>query len=491
VNVRVVWVNEARKLAGIQLLDLTEHDRQLIRKWGAQKSAQSLQPEPHLPLVVARPSSAPSESPHPAPALTQEWPFASKRYDAPPAPYLPVRARLASAAARVATSFALLATVGVAAAFILRNGAQAHYFARSLGSVYKSSVSGPPAQEIPASLPNSDTLKPGADSPPASPPPRAVAEQSTSVPSAAPALQPSAQTGEDIKINDNQGGSASGTSQNQRHASRKGSTALSKPISQANPTPDTPRLIAENPTGAPNDQSELAANPPATDLAPMSSTTTNSLAASDAAPEAPPVSPGTPAANEPTRNPALAKDVATAIPTPIPSSPIIAPTHTAPSPRSEAPVIQMDAPARQVLEIHLPSGYYAPFFNLPGERVLESPSATVHIQRSVRLPSTHVRWSFNPNKKVVIGGLVSRVDPEAALVELIPGDSVRVRATVAKNGSVESVTPLYGPTHLVRAVVQAVHQWHYQPTLLDGKPAETQCYVVVQFHAPATRTARK
>jgi len=151
----------------------------------------------------------------------------------------------------------------------------------------------------------------------------------------------------------------------------------------------------------------------------------------------------------------------------------------------------MDAPAHQVLEIHLPPGYYAPFFNLPGERVLETSSATMHIQRSVRMPATHAAWPFNRKKKVVIGGLISRVDPQAAQVQLIPGDSVRVRAVVAKDGRVESVAPVYGPPNLARAVAVAVRQWRYQPTLIDGKQVETQCFVVVQFHAPATRTARK
>src|SRR5277367_1688204 len=37
VNVRVVWTNEASKQAGIQLLDLSEHDREQIRKWGTRE----------------------------------------------------------------------------------------------------------------------------------------------------------------------------------------------------------------------------------------------------------------------------------------------------------------------------------------------------------------------------------------------------------------------------------------------------------------------
>ncbi|MGB9466803.1 MAG: hypothetical protein WBR10_16975 [Candidatus Acidiferrum sp.] len=43
----------------------------------------------------------------------------------------------------------------------------------------------------------------------------------------------------------------------------------------------------------------------------------------------------------------------------------------------------MDPPRNQVLEVHLPIGHPASFFSLPGECVLESPTVTMHIQRSV------------------------------------------------------------------------------------------------------------
>ena len=60
VNVRVVWASEAGKLAGIQLLDLSEHDREQIRKWGARESTPSLQREHNRHWVVAKTSTAPS-----------------------------------------------------------------------------------------------------------------------------------------------------------------------------------------------------------------------------------------------------------------------------------------------------------------------------------------------------------------------------------------------------------------------------------------------
>jgi len=489
VNVRVVWANEASKLAGIQLLDLTEHDRQLIRKWGAQESAQSLQPEPRHSLALAKPSAISSDAPHSAPSSTEEASFNGPLDIAPLILPPAVRTRSISAAVGIATYGVLGATVCLAAVFFVRNGAQAHYFARSLESTYKSSAAGPPAQDVQGDLQNPTTSTPATLSPAAPLAPSAGAAQSTSAPTDTPALQSPAQTGVGAKNDDDPGDSTVGTAQNPPLASRMSSTSSSHPILQSTPAPDTSRSLAENQADAQNDQPQPSAIPPAADLSPISSTAVDSSASGDTA--TPPVSPDPPSASAPIRNPTPASDLAAATPATNPSSPIVAPAHSASSRKSEAQVIQMDAPAHQVLEIHLPPGYYAPFFNLPGERVLETSSATMHIQRSVRMPARHAAWPFNRKKKVVIGGLISRVDPQAAQVQLIPGDSVRVRAVVAKDGRVESVAPVYGPPNLARAVAVAVRQWRYQPTLLDGKQVETQCSVAVQFHAPATRTARK
>ncbi|HYW67714.1 MAG TPA: PilZ domain-containing protein [Candidatus Dormibacteraeota bacterium] len=492
VNVRVVWASEAKKLAGIQLLDLNDHDRQLVRKWGAQESAQSPQPEPRHSLALAELSTIPSDAPHSASSSTGEASFNGPPDIAPRALRPAVRTRSRSAALGIATYGVLGAAVCLAAVIFVRNGAQAHYFARSLESTYKSSAAETRAQDIPPSLPNLGTSKPAADTQAASPTPSAGAAQSTNASTDAPAPQTSAQTSVGAKKHGDPEDSAIGTVQNQRHGSRKSSPSPSKPISQTTPTPETSLQLAEDQADAQNDQPQPSAIPPEADSSPTSSTSADPSASSDTATlETPLASPDPPPASAPIRNPTPASDLAAATPATIPSSSNVAPTHPAPARKPGAPTIQMDAPAQQVLEIHLPSGYYAPFFNLPGERVLETPSATMHIQRSVRMPTTHAAWPFNRKKKVVIGGLISRADPQAAQIQLIPGDAVRVRARVAKDGHVESVAPVSGPPNLARAVAGAVRQWRYQPTLLDGKPVETQCFVVVQFHAPATRTARK
>jgi hypothetical protein len=173
------------------------------------------------------------------------------------------------------------------------------------------------------------------------------------------------------------------------------------------------------------------------------------------------------------------------------SNPIAPPARAAFAPQSAPTVIQMDPPRNEVLEVRLPSARQASFLALPGERVLETPSVTMRMQRSVLMPASHGGWFASRNKKVVVGELIARVDPQAVQISTVLASSVRVKATIAADGHIENVKLILGPPSLVPAVTKAVHEWRYQPTLVDGKPVETQCYVVFQFHSPTYRAAKR
>jgi hypothetical protein len=159
--------------------------------------------------------------------------------------------------------------------------------------------------------------------------------------------------------------------------------------------------------------------------------------------------------------------------------------------KSRSPIIQMDVPERHVVSIRLPGDSNA-FVNLPGERILETSSATVRIQRSVRAPKATSDWLFHRDKekKVTVGELTSRIDPQVPSAQLGPNDFVRVRATIDEDGDVVYVKPIHGAQNLTPVVVNAVHAWHFQPTLIDGKPVETESEVFVQFHPPKPRAFR-
>ncbi|MGB9435431.1 MAG: PilZ domain-containing protein [Candidatus Acidiferrum sp.] len=472
VCVRVVWASEASKLVGIQLLDLNEHDREQIRKWGARESTPSLQRENNRHWVVAKTSTATSA-------------FAGKAHpQSPPAvaPYAfpgVVRTRSTSAVAGKMKWPLLMAVVCLASVSLLRYGALGNPFARSTESREGSGGVTPPDQNVQRSLPNPDTAAHDAINDIAPPLSGDTAKPGT--------LARKRDLGNSAQVEDNQtddrdsGGFAVETRQNRRSSSQVSAPPPSRALGESNPAQENTQVESGDRGSAQNNQSVTGAT---TDAAPESnSTSTRSSAREGAPPERPTAFARQPTETETFRIPmpsngAAGSSVATPSKRNFGSASPLVPL------KSDPLVIQMDAPGRRVMEIHLPRGYRESFFNLPGERILESSSATMHIQRSVRIPTTHAGWPFHRDKKVVVGDLISRIDPQVSSSQLGPTDFVHVRAIVAEDGRVASVRSIHGTQNLMPAVVKAVYRWHYQPTLVDGKPVETRCEIVVQFHVP-------
>ena len=79
--------------------------------------------------------------------------------------------------------------------------------------------------------------------------------------------------------------------------------------------------------------------------------------------------------------------------------------------------------------------------------------------------------------------LVRKVDPEypaQALEARIQG-TVRFIATIGKDGQLQNLQLISGHPLLVRAAMDAVRQWVYQPTLLNGEPVEVVTSIDVPF----------
>ena len=56
-----------------------------------------------------------------------------------------------------------------------------------------------------------------------------------------------------------------------------------------------------------------------------------------------------------------------------------------------------------------------------------------------------------------------------------------MRAIIGAAGNVRNLQVLSGPPLLVKAAVDAVSQWRYQPTLLTGVPVEVATEIDVNF----------
>jgi protein TonB len=79
--------------------------------------------------------------------------------------------------------------------------------------------------------------------------------------------------------------------------------------------------------------------------------------------------------------------------------------------------------------------------------------------------------------------LINRVQPSyppLARQTRIQG-TVRLHAIIGKDGAVKELTLESGHPLLVQAALDAVRQWRYQPTLLNGEPVEVDTTIDVIF----------
>ena len=94
-----------------------------------------------------------------------------------------------------------------------------------------------------------------------------------------------------------------------------------------------------------------------------------------------------------------------------------------------------------------------------------------------------------PDQPVRVGGIVQRAKlvrrpmpryPLAARQARIQG-LVRLEAVIAEDGSIRSLRVLSGHPFLINEALEAVKQWHYQPTLLNGEPVAVITRIDVRF----------
>jgi len=59
--------------------------------------------------------------------------------------------------------------------------------------------------------------------------------------------------------------------------------------------------------------------------------------------------------------------------------------------------------------------------------------------------------------------------------------TVKFEAMISKEGTIEDLKLISGPPLLVQAAMDAVKQWRYKPTILNGEPTEVQTTIDVNF----------
>jgi protein TonB len=101
-------------------------------------------------------------------------------------------------------------------------------------------------------------------------------------------------------------------------------------------------------------------------------------------------------------------------------------------------------------------------------------------------PAIHAKAPGGP---VRIGGGVSEANlthrvqplyPPLARTTHVEG-TVEFTATISKEGAIENLQLVRGHPLLVNAAREAILQWRYRPTLLNGEPVEVITDIIVKF----------
>lgn len=115
---------------------------------------------------------------------------------------------------------------------------------------------------------------------------------------------------------------------------------------------------------------------------------------------------------------------------------------------------------------------------LPGI-VTPPPPPTQIVKSPPPPPSAPVRvGSGVQSAKLVFGPKPAY--PPLARTARIEG-TVRIQAVIGRDGAIRNLQLISGPPLLVAVAMEAVKQWHYKPTLLNGEPVEVITVIDVNF----------
>jgi protein TonB len=148
-----------------------------------------------------------------------------------------------------------------------------------------------------------------------------------------------------------------------------------------------------------------------------------------------------------------------------------------PSSRGQAepiPAITLDQPPAIPSNTTLPPSMGLPttLSKLPAPPAIQPPVNQPPATRQVRIGGN-----------VQAANLIRRVTPlypPAAKLAHIQGD-VRFTALIGKDGAVRNLQVIGGSPTLIQAALDAVKQWIYRPTLLNGEPVEVITQIDVLF----------
>jgi periplasmic protein TonB len=98
-------------------------------------------------------------------------------------------------------------------------------------------------------------------------------------------------------------------------------------------------------------------------------------------------------------------------------------------------------------------------------------------------PAQQEKHTVKISEGVLEAQLISRIEPQFPSIALQTKTqgTVRLHAIISRDGRITSLDVLSGHPFLVKAALDAVRQWRYRPTLLNGEPVEVETSITVIF----------
>jgi TonB family protein len=117
-----------------------------------------------------------------------------------------------------------------------------------------------------------------------------------------------------------------------------------------------------------------------------------------------------------------------------------------------------------------------------------APAAGVHSVTGTA-PATPAGTDANPPARIRVGGNVQQTKLVSQPIPTYPPEAkeariqgvVKLNATIAKDGTMQHLDVISGHPLLIPAALDAVRQWVYEPTLLNGQPVEVVTEIDVNF----------
>jgi hypothetical protein len=122
---------------------------------------------------------------------------------------------------------------------------------------------------------------------------------------------------------------------------------------------------------------------------------------------------------------------------------------------------------------------------LPEETILQTRDILIRSHQFLFVPALPGPESTHELERVHLGNRIAKTDPGFApqSLEQFQGSSIHLRSTIGADGRVEDVRAISGPTSLIPAAVNAVRQWRYKPTDIDGKPIAIEEDIVIEVRS--------